>query len=832
MRNFRNLSPLAILAGATALTPLFATSALGQNQPQSSNTAEHNSRIEEIIVTAQKRAENVQNVPISITAISAEELKNRSVTQLSDLQSATPNVTFSTTAQGTLASTVGIRGLRNSNIELVNDQPAAIYIDDVYQSTALGSMSFLGPDVERIEVLRGPQGTLFGRNTIGGAVSVHTKRPQLDDFSGRLMVGAGNYGFIEGQGMLNIPLVTEAAALRLNLGYRDDNGFAKDTTYDRRLGQSKQVYARGQLRFLPSDSLDINITGDYVDARTDGNLLQPVFLTVSNPVFVNPFNPNGFSPAYLELGLAYLGRFPTLADAATIQSQFFSCGGGAKPTLGNRCWSPSLTNPATTTGPFSRAASMGDVNKYREWGVAGNIEYELSDNLQVKSITAYRDFYHDSPKDYDGAEPILLWSRATPEGNTFTQELQLNGNMFGDRLKYTLGSYYYKFKGIERGTNTAVPLLTAAFGAPNNVANYIENHVNNKSLGFFGQSTFAVTDRLNLTAGLRYTKEDRKVSISQFGSRSISAATPNGFACTLPIAPAGSNADASLCVNNAALSYDSWDWTVGADYKPTDDIMLYARAAKGFQAGGINQRSTVGVPFVKYLPMTAINYEIGVKADLLDRILRINVSAFQTDVKNFQRPVPATFFVDNSPVTVVATINAATARIRGLEGELTLIPFEGARISAQIGLTDPKWKKFLATGPAGPNTLDLSKTDFQQISKLTYGISPSYTLPVEFGEIHFQLDYVYQSRQNLQPSLAFPRDQELPVPGMIQKGYGLLNGRIAARVGDHTEIAVWAKNITDKRFFTGGLNIAGSLGFASATVGNPRTFGIQLSHSF
>jgi len=832
MRILGNLSPLAALAGATALTPLLATPALGQNQPQSSNTAESDSRIEEIVVTAQKRAENVQDVPISITAISAEELQNRSVSQLSDLQSATPNVTFSTTAQGTLASTVGIRGLRNSNIELVNDQPAAIYIDDVYQSTAIGSMSFLGPDVERIEVLRGPQGTLFGRNTIGGAVSIHTKRPQLDDFNGRLMVGAGNHGLVEGQGMLNIPLLKDAVALRFNLGYRDDNGFAKETTYGRRLGQSKQVYARGQLRFRPSDTLDINITGDYVDARTDGNLLQPVFLTVSHPAFVSPFNPIGFSPAYRELGLNYLGRFPTLADAAAVQSQFFSCGGGPKPTFQPRCWSPSPTNPRTTTGPFFRAATMGDISVYREWGVSGNIEYELTDDLQVKSITSYRDFYHDSPKDYDGAQPILLWSRATPEGNTFTQELQLNGNVFDDRLKYTLGSYYYRFKGIERGTNTAVPALTAAFGLADTVANYLENRVDNKSLGFFGQVTFAVTDRLNLTGGLRYTNEDKKVGITQFGSRSITPATPNGLACTLPIPPAGSNADPALCIDNETLNYDSWDWTAGADYKPTDDILLYVRAAKGFQAGGINQRSTVGVPFVKYLPMTAINYEIGAKADLLDRILRINVSAFQTDVKDYQRPVPATFFVNGTAVAVVATINAATVRIRGLEGEVTLIPFEGARISAQIGLTDPKYKKFLATGPGGPNTLDLSQSDFQQISKVTYGISPSYTLPVEFGEIHFQLDYVYQSRQNLQPALAFPRDQELPVPGMIQKGYGLLNGRIAARVGEDTEIAVWGKNITDKRYFTGGLNLAGSLGFANATVGNPRTFGVQISHNF
>jgi len=798
-------SSLVTLAAATMLTPFTTGAAFAQ-------ATDDKGGLEEIVVTAQKREENVQNVPISITAISATELQNRSVSQISDLQSVTPNVTFSTTAQGTLATTVGIRGLRNSNIELVNDQPTAIYIDDVYQSTAIGSMSFLGPDVERVEVLRGPQGTLFGRNTIGGAVSVHTKRPETDEFGGRLMVGAGNHGLIEGQGMINVPLVRDKVAVRFNLGFRDDNGFAKELTYGRRLGQTKQVYTRGQLLLAPTEKLDILISGDYIDARTDGNLLQPVFL-----------RPNSF--AVFELAQAY-GIAPTPANFAAIQSRFFSCGGGPVPTLEPRCWSPSPTNPVTTTGQFSRAASMADVNVYREWGVAANIAYRLTDSAELKSITSFRHFYHDSPKDYDGTTAILLWSRATPEGDTFTQEFQVNGTV--DRLKYTVGSYFYDFKGIERGTNTSVPLLSG-----NNSANYLENHVHNKSLGFFGQATFAVTDRINVTGGLRYTKEDKNVAISQFGSRAVTAATPNGYSCTLPLPPAGSNVDPALCVNTSSLKYHSWDWTAGVDYKPTDDIMIYARAAKGFQAGGINQRSTVGVPFAQYQPMTAINYEVGFKADLLDRHLRLNVSAFQTDVKNFQRPIPATFIdVNGNPVTVVATINAATARIRGVEAEVAVIPFEGARISGQVGYTDPKWGTFLGDGPTGPKTVDLSRTDFQQISKWTFGVSPSYTLPTSWGEVHFQLDYVWQSRQNMQPSLTVPLDAALPVPGLIQKGYGLLNGRIAVRVGDNTEIAFWGKNLTDKRYITGGLNLAGSLGFAMATVGNPRTVGVQVSHNF
>jgi iron complex outermembrane receptor protein len=539
----------------------------------------------------------------------------------------------------------------------------------------------------------------------------------------------------------------------------------------------------------------------------------------------------------------YLGRTPpgsagagniTLADFNTVQSLFFSCGGGPVPTITPRCWSQQPTNPVTTTGLFERAGDMARPSRYEEWGVAANVSLHLTDDLELKSITSYRSFIHDSSKDYDATASLLLWNAAFPRGKTFSEELQLNGRLFNDRAKFTLGAYHYRFNGIEDATNTQLQPLTG-----NNSANYLHDEIKNRSIGFFGQTTIAVTDQINITGGLRWTKDQKSISVSQYGSRSVSASTPLGYSCTLPIAPPNSNTNPALCVNTPpTLKYTSWDWTAGIDYKPMDNLMLYFRAAKGFQAGGINQRSVTGLDFVPYLPMSAINYELGVKADLFDRHLRINLSAFQNDVKNFQRSVASTFVftVGGVPTSasVVAQINAATARIRGVEAEITWIPFEGARISGQVGHTDPKWIKFLADGPGGPKTLDLSFTDFQQIAKWTWGISPSYTLPVSFGELHFQADYTWQSTTNMQPALQYPTDREIPVPGLIQPGYGLLNGRIAARIGKDgaTEIAVWGKNLTDKRYIIGGLNIAGTAGFAFSTVGNPRTFGVQVTHKF
>jgi len=799
--------PAAAHAGAPDAT-MDTAQPSAESAPQN---AQGGNQVGDIIVTAERREERIQDVPIAITALGSQELQNRGVQDIGDLASATPNVTFQTTSQGVLATTVGIRGLRNNNIELVTEQPAAIYIDGVYQSTAIGSQSLLGPDVERIEVLRGPQGTLFGRNTVGGAVLITTRRPQ-PEWEGRAMFGLASNSGMEGQAMINIPLA-EGIATRFNVGYRADNGFANETTYGVRLGATRQFTARGQMLFTPNDRVNILISADYLRGETDGNLTQPVFLT--DPTFHDRLTGATHSLTFTDLAI-YYGLAPIPANYQTVRDRYFACAGG-QPNLNSRCWSRSPGLGPTTTGFFSANADLSPGAFYRDYGGAINMAFDLTDNVQFRSITAYREFQSHSSKDYDNSPAIILQSTADPSASTLTQEGQLNGRLFQNRLKFALGVFYYRFDGEENATNLVLADLTGP-----NAANFLLNKLLNESLGFYGQTTFAVTDNFNLTAGLRYSIEDKSVHITQYQSR----AAPVNQVCTLPLP----NAE---CVNSANLHYTSLDYTFGADYKFNPDFMIYVRVARGFQAGGINQRSTTGVPFAAYQPQTAINYEAGFKLDAFDRAVRLDVAAFQTDITGLQRPVPQTF-IDSAgnPVTVVATLNAADARMRGIEAELTWVPFRNARISAQVGYLDPQYGTFLATGPLGPNTLDLSNTDFQQISNWTFGISPSYTLPTSFGSIHFQADYFYQSRQSMQPALSYPADDELPVPGVIQPGYGLLNARIAARIGDDTEIAIYGRNILDKRYITGSLNVANSLGFAFANVGNPRVVGIQLSHNF
>ena len=754
-------------------------------------------QLEEIVVTAQKRDEAVQKVPIAITALSAEALRDRSVTGISDLRSATPNVHFDQTAQGSTTTVVSVRGIVSTDIQLSVEQPVAMYIDGVYQSTAIGSSVMLGPDISRIEVLRGPQGTLYGRNSIGGAVNIITQAP-TNDFQARVMGGFGNYEQAQLQAMVNVPIIKDVLSARLNYGYDARGGLTYDVTTGRPLGNFKTELFRGQLKYEPNDRLQIIARGEYLVSHTGGNVLQTTFLTP--PSFRAPLTPNtnpalAFTAAALQLGLA-----PTQANYDRIWQTFQACGAGGRPNFTPRC--------LTLSGNDSRG-------RYRQVDGSVTINYHLTDDVSLKSITGIADFKQFSGQDYDVSPYQVLWSLAMPYGKAFTQEVQLNGTLFDNRLKFATGVFYYELHSNDTAVNQALAVITGA-----NSRNYLFAPHHDRSIGPYAQATFSVTDALRLTGGLRYSKEKKDVAVTQLQSRP--AGVP--FACTIPFPNA-------QCRNPVKDAWSAVDYTVGFDYDVRPDVLFYGRLAKGFQAGGINERSATGVPLLPFDPQTAINYELGVKSEWLDHRLRVNLAVFQQDVKDAQKGVPQTFLVGGTPVSVVQTINAASERIRGAEFEVVAVPVKNLNLQANVGYLDTHYKKFLASGPLGPNTLDLSDQPFTNVPKWTIGFSPSYVVPTDFGQIRFQLDYSWQSRQALAPLLTYPTF----VPGdiyTVQKAYGLLNGRVAFKIKDKTEIAVWGKNLTDRRYFNSALDLAGSTGFTNAKVGDPRTFGMQVTRDW
>ena len=754
-------------------------------------------QLEEIVVTAQKRSEAVQKVPIAITALSAEALRERSVTGIADLRSATPNVNFGQTAQGSSTTAISIRGVVSTDIQLSVEQPVATYVDGVYQATAIGSAVMLGPDISRIEVLRGPQGTLYGRNSIGGAVNLITQAP-TNDFDARVMAGFGNYKQAQLQAMVNVPIIKDVLSARLNYGYDARGGLTYDVSTGRPLGNFKTNFMRGQLKYEPNDRLQVIARAEYFVSHTGGNVLQTTFLTP--PSFRAPLTPNTNAALAFTAGAIALGLAPTQANYDRVWQTFQACGAGGRPNFTPRCLTP--------VGNDSRG-------RYRQVDGSVTINYHLTDNISIKSITGIADFKQNSGQDYDVSPYQVLFSLAKPYGKSFTQEVQVNGTLFDDKLKFATGLFYYDLHSNDTAENQALAGIT---GATSRSFLWAPHH--DRSVGPYAQATYSVTDALRITGGLRYSKEKKDVAVTQLQSRP--AGVP--FACTIPFA----NAD---CRNFVKDSWSAVDYTVGFDYDVRPDVLFYGRLAKGFQAGCINERSATGVPLLPFDPQTAINYELGVKSEWLDHRLRLNLSVFQQNVKDAQKGVPSTFIVGGTPVSVVQTINAASERIRGAEFEITAVPVQHLTLQANVGYLDTHYNKFLASGPLGPNTLDLSDQPFTNAPKWTIGFSPSYVVPTDFGQIRFQLDYSWQSSQALAPLLSYPT----VIPGdiyTVQKAYGLLNGRVAFKIKDKTEIAVWGKNLTDRRYFNSALDIAGSLGFTNAKVGDPRTFGMQITRDW
>ncbi|KRB83025.1 hypothetical protein ASE00_13640 [Sphingomonas sp. Root710] len=696
----------------------------------------------------------------------------------------TPNVHFDRGTQGTGVFTIGIRGIKQGSTELTNEQAVATYVDGVYQGTPLGSAVLLGPDLAGIEVLRGPQGTLFGRNTVGGALLINTKQPS-SDWEARLMSGVGNYGLFELQGMVNAPL-SDDVAVRLNYARSKSDGFAKDITSNTRLGDSDVHFLRGQLK-ASAGAAEFVLRAHWFRSKSGGNLLQPVYLT-----------PGGLAA---NVTAGKLGLTPGAPGTATAVTDYFlNCAGGsAAPNIKDKCYD--ADNPVGSS--------------YKEWATSLTGSLELSDSVQLKSITAFTKYKQAQAQDYDGSRIQLLWNNSAPYGHVLTQELQLNGNLMDHRLEFASGVFYFRHWNNDHAFNEAIGRSRAEL---------ISYHTD-QSLGVYGQASLKLTDALRGTVGLRYTQEWKRAKTSQFTTVVATGVT----SCSLPIATTPG------CVARSKIDFNSFDYTFGLDYNVARNTLAYVRVARGFLAGGINQRSTTNVPFVTYKPQVAINYELGLKTKFLDNHARLNLAVFQTDVDNLQKSVPRTFNdINNVPQTVVAQINAAKARIRGVEVELTLAPFENFEIAGNLGYLDQKYKDFRVNGPAGPQTFDLSGTRFLQSPDWMIGVSPRYTIPLSFGKLLVQADYSWQSSADLAPPVTAAGVNLAATAGRssIQPSYGLLNARLALTIRNNTEIAIWGKNLTDKRYLNSILDLSDSLGFMNGKVGDPRTYGISVTHNF
>ena len=738
--------------------------------------------VEEILVRARKRAEALEGVPLSVTPLSETTLREAGVFRVNEVQELVPNLQFlvSSDGQGAL---VRIRGVGTATSEIAFDPGVGIYVDGVFLPRALGSIIDT-VDVEQVEVLRGPQGTLFGKNTVGGAINITTIKPgpELEGFA---MMRPGNLGRLDSRAMLNVPIgiggLDGKLFSRLAFASRSLDGYVDNALIGQTLSNQNSVSFLGSVRFLPIEDLAIDVSGTWSKEQNAG--LGPR-CRVSNP------------DAPLLSGI-----YPGLADACEAAKPFEFEG---------------------DTNQLSEVESYGTWAT-ATWGVGDLGPFE---ELEAKSIVSWREQRTRLRLELDGTSFPAVQFSSTGGPNPLdgrpgsqrqiSQEFQLVGRALSDDLSYVLGFFALWEKGLDSRT------VGTGLGVLNFVRNN-NNETDNWTWAPFFQATYSVSDWMSLTGGLRYT-EDKKGASTRISDPTNPELPPDLDARDSAIfsswTPMGS----------VALSAPG-DWldTLGVDH-----FMGYFTYARGFKGGGFNAVfNPAATRLDEFQPETLDSFEVGFKTIGWDRRFTFNASFFLGKYDDIQVTAvrDVTMPGDETPNLVQFTQNAAKATTRGAELELLAVPTGRLRVTGSVGLLHTNFDAFPnAIDDVTGATIDRAGQSFVASPEVQTHVSAQYSFEVEFGGPPWlrgwltpRVDWYGQS---------FMHFAGVEVTDLNQGGYDLLHGRVSYDfLGDRAQVAVWGKNLTDTKYLAfGSAAVASSWGVGLQYFGAPRTFGAEISY--
>ena len=687
---------LRALACMTSILALAAVPAAAAAQEAADGATEETEAapergIADIIVTAQRRAESVQNVPIAISAFDETELARRAVLNALDVALFVPNmVGINNTGLGT-ANAYYIRGIGSTETVATFDPPVGTYVDDIYLSRQNANNLMLF-DVNRLEVLRGPQGTLFGRNTTGGAVSVHLAQPK-NEIGGYAEVGYGSYDQYLARASINLPL-SDTFAASVSGFWMEDQGYVQNTITGERSNRSNNWGVRLALR------------GELAPwARWNGSYIH----TNSQADNVLNFDCNPARPTQCD------GRFST--TGLTRGGTFIS------PTLG-----PLMTG---------RKAGFGNGNTAAMDFVSSNLELDIADDWTVNIITGFVNITQTYAVDFgDGralpsvASPVPP-VRGFPFGGftiandgkhtQFTQEIKVNGSIANGLIDVVGGIFYFN----EDNRTDFADIFTLGTGFPLLLADRTLDNSAEAWAGYF-QADLNLTDRLTLTAGIRYTDETKTFSVRDNRNR-----LPNGLCSAVnQFGPSVCIDDANLrAANGRAIPTDQtarlWTPRFAVNYRPSDDVLLFASATKGFKSGGWNARGTAPIELLPFGPEQAWSYEVGAKTSWFDNLLRLNVTGFWLDVSDLQTP---SGFVRPDGSLAFLIGNFSDYRNRGVEIDIAAQPVRGLNLFAAIGYQDDGYR--LDPNAPARDAFGFQSVAAQQIdcrAQLSRGLIPNAT---------------------------------------------------------------------------------------------------------
>lgn len=700
---------------------------------------------EEIIVTAQKRSESLQDVPLAISALSGNSLSDRAITDVASLAMAVPSLTFG--SYGGQAR-IAIRGIGFDTINPGGEGRVAYHLNGVYLSRPAATTGTFF-DVNRVEVLRGPQGTLYGRNATGGSINVIPRGP-TDTFEGYLNLGYGNYNAITTEGAIGGP-ITDGVGFRVAFSTEDHDGYGRNITTGNEIDNAKRRAVRGMLSFALGETAKLDLSADYSteDDRNYGN--------------------------------HYLGR------ASTVISPVGLLVGGVVPN-----------------DPRDIANDFDPQNDRTFWGLSARLEVGLGD-LTLTSITGYRNNEYSLLTDLDATSAAISRFTFAEKGDHFSQELQLAGEI--GRFEFLVGGFYFE---ESLSGNVAIPFDRMAIGMPAlMVQGYeVNGDVKTKALAGFGQGSYALTDTLKATLGLRYSWERHDIS-DQFQLDLFRPYVPGA-----ELIPAATR--------NARRSENSVTPKFGLEFSPRKDLLFYASMSKGFKSGGYNLGDIIdpntGLANDGFKPETLWSYDAGFRGSFADGRVELNANAFYYDYKNLQ--------VSKVVNTTVIIENAAASTIYGIEAQAIVRPLRGLQLEVTPTWLHGRYKDFQSANPAdpfNPTPVVLDGNPIIQAPEVALNLAAQYTANVGAGSLRLRGEMGFQDRVYFTP---FKERNVSREPNTLLNVF-------ASYTLDNWEISVFGRNLTDKTVIANALVNSGLIGLPiTGTLYPPRTYGVRIGYKF
>jgi iron complex outermembrane recepter protein len=809
--------------------------ALCMGAPAFAQAADEEAGVDDIVVTAQFREQKLQDTPIAITAVSAEMIEAKSQTNLAQVADAAPNVAIRPQGASFGPSvTASIRGVGQNDFNPAFEPGVGIYIDDVYYPQLTGAIFDL-LDVQRVEILRGPQGTLTGRNSAGGAIKFYSKKPSGDN-GGFLEASYGSRNRISLRGAADFSL-TDTLAMRLSGVFKDQEGYVDRVDYGCRfpasgvpstnagggdcvlgkLGGVGYKALRGIVQWEPNDSVEMTISADYVkDSRTIAG--EVLLATGAVPPPNTAVNGVALTNAFI------CGRFcnySTTGQPAAIWQPALNVAPPNAP--------PFYIDPLGAAGSRLAATSGTDRSEYNGWGFSATTKMDISDNMQLTSISGFRKFDTEFYTDDDLTPINTNFGRNFLKNESLSQELRLNVEP-AEGINVTLGGYYFKQKSVYDSFQDIryVSVFPLQFRQP--------DPTKASAKAVFGNVSFAITDQLNFNGGLRYTDEKKAQTYFRFNLDGTVNRFLDPVGAVNGVGYVGPNGTA-LSGSTARYKANRLDFRAALDYRFSEQLLAYASVASGFKGGGSNPRPFNAAQLIPFNPEKVLAYEVGFKSDFLDRRLRLNVAAFYNDYTDLQIPVLA---CPTSPCA--ARLNAGDAKVKGVELELTANLAQGLSIDGALSYIDQKlvasslnpsatFTGVVINGTTvGNNPAGVAPNDPPGVPKWKASLGVQYKADLgNSGSITPRLDMNYQAKQYTGPAV---------IGGVrtlnFLPSFTTLNGRMTWRNADENlSVSLEVTNITDKYYYLSRFNLLGAgAGFDKALPAQPREWALSIRKEF